>query len=517
VALGAVLATSAVAFFQRAFATQVADLDSFYHLGHAAAYAGGSLFDTSFPWARYSVVGAWGADLWWGFHVLLVPFAALWDLPGSIAVAGTVLTTALVAAVLLLGVRHRWVWPWMWPLLFLLAVPNVLYRHLMVRPHVLSLLALLLLLSALTRERWRAAGLATALLVWIHASLFWMPVVVLLAYAAAELLDRRFEATGGTARARLLQPSLAVGGGIVAGMLLRPHPVATLRLVDVQIFRVLREQSHGLPLSFGGELIPLPPAALGPSSWVLLLPWAVALVILVWSVAVRAGRLAELPRGDRLLMVTSGALSVLFLAVTLTVASRALVEWAAFATILVAMIWSRLPRTRAVRGWATGMTGLVTLLALPWIAGWLAMNVRLNALPNTHLRQAAIWMEERSDEGDVVFHAHWDNFAPLFGWNRTNHYVGGMDPIFQYAHDRELYWKHAHLARGTMAATTCGAYPCPPGSEVDTHTVLTDDFGARWVLVEPRRNPALFAYLTRDPRFDLSLRTRGEAVFEVLP
>ena len=55
----------------------VADLDGFYHVGHAAAYLEGSLLDPSLPWATRSVVGDLGGDLWWGFHVLLLPFAAL--------------------------------------------------------------------------------------------------------------------------------------------------------------------------------------------------------------------------------------------------------------------------------------------------------------------------------------------------------------------------------------------------------------------------------------------------------
>ena len=33
----------------------VADLDGFYHLGHAAAYLEGSPFDSSLPWATRSV------------------------------------------------------------------------------------------------------------------------------------------------------------------------------------------------------------------------------------------------------------------------------------------------------------------------------------------------------------------------------------------------------------------------------------------------------------------------------
>jgi hypothetical protein len=405
----------------------------------------------------------------------------------------------------------------MWPVFFLVAIPNVLYRLLMVRPHVLSLLAALALCSALSRRDWRLAALASGLLTWVHASIFWVPFVVLGAFGVAALADRRWAVgTPEPIWPRAAAPLGAVAGGAAAGLLLRPHPLATVKLVYVQIFQLFGERAEGLPLSFGGELIPLPVQALGPSAWLVLVAWAIALLFVGAAAWRRDGRLRELSLEDRLLMVGSGILSLTFLGVTLVVAGRAIVEWSAFATIFIAMAWSRIPTSPGRRSWATGMTGLIALLALPWISQWHALNVRLNALPDDHLRQAANWIQERSSEGDVVFHAHWDNFAALYGWNRQNHYLGGMDPIFQLAFDENLYWKHAHLAGGSMAATTCGSFPCEPGTEEDTHTVMVEDFDARWVLVEPARNPALFEYLAADPGFDLSLRTRGEAVFQIL-
>ena len=33
---------------------KIADLDGFYHIGHAFAYAEGSMFNTSMPWATQS-------------------------------------------------------------------------------------------------------------------------------------------------------------------------------------------------------------------------------------------------------------------------------------------------------------------------------------------------------------------------------------------------------------------------------------------------------------------------------
>ena len=55
------------------------------------------------------------------------------------------------------------------------------------------------------------------------------------------------------------------------------------------------------------------------------------------------------------------------------------------------------------------------------------------------------------------------------------------------------------------------------GVATDTHEALADHFGARWVLVEPRRNPRFTLYLLNDDRYRLALETQREAVFEILP
>jgi len=73
----ATLVAAFVVMVHLSLVPRVADLDSFYHIGHAAAYLDGSIFDTSLPWATQSVIADKGADLWWGFHMVLTPFAAL--------------------------------------------------------------------------------------------------------------------------------------------------------------------------------------------------------------------------------------------------------------------------------------------------------------------------------------------------------------------------------------------------------------------------------------------------------
>lgn len=502
-------------------APNVADLDSFYHLGHAAHYAVTSPFDTAFPWARVSAIGDLGADLWWGFHLLLLPFGGFGEPVDGIRVAGVLLSMVLLAGVLWICQRHRFVAPWLWPILFFVAVPSVFYRYVMVRPHVVSLLAALLLLSFLVRGRWWPVFAASAAVTWFHLSLFWLAPAVVAAYLVGRRLDRWFVAAppGAGDDDAPLPAGRAVAGvvaGSVAGWLLRPHPVAAARLADIQVFQLFREQAADLPLAFAQELRPLPLVALGWTAWYLLILWAAALAFLLWSLARKRSVLEAMPASERALLWASLVLSAGFLCLTVVAAGRALVEWAAFGLVTVALVATYVVSEPVSRRTIVMVLSLVTLLVTPWIIREHRINVRLNAVEPDHLREVATWLADHSEPGDVVFHAHWDNFGPLFARNRVNHYLGGMDPIFQYAHEPGLYWKYAYLSTDLATEWTCDAYPCSEGTGVDTYVSLTDDFGARWVLVEPRRNPKLFGYLLADARYEMALLTEREAVFQVL-
>jgi len=178
------------------------------------------------------------------------------------------------------------------------------------------------------------------------------------------------------------------------------------------------------------------------------------------------------------------------------------------------LAWSLVPP--AVRRRAA--PALVVLLAvhLTWGAHRHLLNARLVAFPPDEMREAATWIAENGEPGDVVFHAHWDNFGPLFAHNRTSRYLGGMDPIFQYAHDPGLYWEHFFLSGDLVVEYTCNAFPCYEGEATATWSAIRHHFGARWVLVEPARNPKLTLFLLNDANFELALETQHEAVFRVL-
>jgi len=492
---------------------KIPDLDAFYHLGHAAAYAQGSLLDTSFPWATQSVIADRGADLWWGFHVVLLPFTVPGSVEWGVRVAALALTFVLVGSFYAVLRRHAVSGAAWWTLAFFLAVPNVLFRELMLRPHVLSLAGALALLSFLARGRWWQAALVAAGVAWLHLSLAWAPVFVAITYALVRAVERALGVPRDPDGVPPVTALAAVTLGVLAGWLLRPHPIDTGALATVQIIRLFAERAAEAPLTFSAELLPLSVGDLGRSAWLFLIVWLAVMWIAVRGVW--TGRLGTKPN-ERTLVVSALLISSAFLLLTLLSARRAMEYWVGFGALAFPFQWTHVAPVARRR--AVVVSAAVVLGAhVAWSAWRHSLNVEMVAFPPDTMAEVAHFLEANSTPGDVVFHAKWDNFGPLFAHNRANRYLGGMDPIFQFSHDPRLYWEFFYISTDLHVEWTCDAFPCANGGATDTHHVLAEHFGARWVVVEPYRNPRFALYLLNDTgRYRLALETQREAVFEVL-
>ena len=65
--------------------------------------------------------------------------------------------------------------------------------------------------------------------------------------------------------------------------------------------------------------------------------------------------------------------------------------------------------------------------------------------PQDMFKEPATWLKENTNFGDIIFNTRWDNFSFLFFWNQHNHYINGMDPIFEYTFNKNLYIEHYFL------------------------------------------------------------------------
>ena len=253
---------------------KIADLDGFYHIGHAFAYAEGSMFDTSLPWATKSVVADRGADLWWGFHVGIMPFTVFGNVVWGIRLAAFLLTLTLATSFFWVLGPHDVPGAGWWTAVFLVAVPNAFFRHLSLSPHLISLPAGLALLSLLVNGRWRSVFLASVLITWVHLSLFWVGPVIVLPYVLVRFGEAMLGAPEGRWSVRPRQALSAVFLGTVAGWLLRPHPIEAGLLANVRIIRVLAQDGDRGTTAVGGRVVPGP--VHGAGAYVVALPCCVA-------------------------------------------------------------------------------------------------------------------------------------------------------------------------------------------------------------------------------------------------
>lgn len=283
-------------------------------------------------------------------------------------------------------------------------------------------------------------------------------------------------------------------------------------MLNTQLLQLFAQKAAGAPLTFAAELAPVGPRELVTTTWLFAFAWLTTVVLVIRAAAV--GHISQLGQSRATLLFLALALSGAFLLLALFSARRAMEQWIGFGFLAIPLFWSTFRPPD--RQWLRIAGGLLLAAHLVWTGYRQSLNLELVAYPANVMAEAAAFLEAESEIGDLVFHTRWDNFGPLFARNRANRYLGGMDPIFQFAHDAGAFWEFFYLSIDATREATCNAYPCQDGVISDTHTVLTEHFGARWVLVEPRRNPRFALYLLNDDRYRLALETMHEAVFEVL-
>jgi hypothetical protein len=312
-------------------------------------------------------------------------------------------------------------------------------------------------------------------------------------------------------------------------MLLRPNPIGAAKLLYVQIISLAAAKQEQVPLLFGSDLLPgadpirVKPGAVVSDFWPFVILWLGAVFVFVAALFTPECRLS---RRSRSLLWTSLLLSAFSLWSALSIAWRSVDLFVAFAVTLVAAVFTFLLRGGGTEDGAWMSRRARTILAaygglLLAFMAWHALSQHTGQMKTAgslpyRYQEAAEWLRDHSQPDEIVFNNNWDVFPELFYWNEHNRYIGGMDPIFQYAYNKELYWKAHHLYIDTAARYTWAG---PTGSLAppeETYTVLREDFNAAYLAVVEKRTPRLYSYLVSDPRFQPAIESGGLTIFELL-
>lgn len=450
---------------------------------------------------QYSVINKYSADIWYGFHLFLIPFTYFPDPILGLRVAGFAITSFLLLAFFWSLKRLKVAAKFLWPFLLFFSSPLVSYHLIMARPHVVSLGLGALLYSFLAVENLWGIFFASLGISFFHLSLFWSALLILGVFFIVKFFVEKV---------LVWQSVLVALAGLVAGWLLRPNPWGATKIAYVQIAQLMLVKQAGIPLHSGMELYPLPWGDLGFFALFLAL-WLVAILVFVRA---RVGRRTESAR-QVVILWSSFILSVIFWLMTMFVAERSFDFWAVFGVIFMASVFTYLLRDKVKIFVATFGAAIFIIMA---VYGIYQIGKFLNTVGTDARRfqPAMEWLKNNSKSGDVVFNVSWDYFPELFFWNTKNFYASGMDPIFQYVYNPNMYWEAYYLETGKTAQYTCAATACAPKELEETYTALTRDFKVKYLFLDKHFDVNLYDYFSTDKRFILRYENSNAAVFEVL-
>ena len=409
--------------------------DAYYHI--AMAERGPAVFTAKkFPALELSVWRDTFADKELLYHFMLCGLVRIQKLfvselhapfhfPAFVFI--TVLLVSLLFAMKRFGVAPPLYLPM--TMLALMSAPNVMFRVLMLRPHVFSLTLMLVLCGLLVRGslRWKLGwALVIALIyTWSYSNPQFIVIPVLF-FAAADLPANGWKS---------LLPVAAAVLGVILGLLIHPQFPNTFIIWKVQTIDAL----FGPLLTEGvrsGTLMPpvemMSPGVIWNRNALPMYIFAYLNFLIFARLIARLGW-KKVPASYYAL----GGLSLVFTVGTFLVLRT--IEYAGpFTGLFGALVWSMalrekifLPGTDRPKKFCLILTLAVFLPA----GAAAAMNISYAASITPPAERIGTWMERNLPERTLVVNLSWGDFPALFHANSKQVFLWGMDPEFSMAAD----------------------------------------------------------------------------------
>ena len=506
--LGVILLLAGIALALQFSTPNIADPDAFYHMAHAKVYAERGIFYSEFPWAQFSIIKELKSDIWYGFHLFLIPFTYFKNGVLGIKLAGAFITFLTLGGFYFALNKLKIKWPILWTLVFVLATPDVMYRLTMTRPHNLSV-ALTVIIFALflsSSKRWPLFILGF-IAAFLHSALSWLPLAVVILTSLVLKLRRE---------PAKFKHIIYLALGVITGLLARPNPLGGLKLAYIQVVQIIIVKWQNIPLTFGRELkTPNLDSVLRNILPIFLIG---IIGIILYKIVIKKYRSNEI-NNSKNIFLSSLTVSVFFLLITLFVARRSYDIFTGFTLITASSALSiYLNKLTNIKYKNFVVSGLII------VAGFLSLNsvplfkaYNADAWAPDDMKESSLWLKENAKAGEIVFNTSWDQFGSLMYWNNQNYYINGMDPIFEYAFSPALYWKNHFLLADVGYTNTCGLIRCKQEEIETTPSVLINDFKASYIVLKKSRNPKTYFYWVKDNTFPLVFENKKEAVFKIPP
>ncbi len=477
------LATFFLLLLLRAGSWQLAGTDAFFHLSVAQWIGENGFRDLHLPWTRFSLFAEQWGDKEFLFHALLVPFSSAEKLQrgGVIALClFNALQSSLLAWIGLRWFGRRGAWL---PVAVAAANAGVWLRYDLLRPHLLSMM--LLLLAALAISRSSKRGLAFVSFLYPLCYTAWQTLWILCVFVAGILWFFR--------RERLWYLVLIPPLGLAAGIFAHPAFPANINVWYHQnIVYFLIKNS----VSVGVEIYPLTTAQfLLSASPALFFLFAAFFTTYPWTGA------GPVSRNEMICAGFAVPFSVL------TLLSYRFIEYAApFLACYFFFLLNRLCLNPKLPSEFRRRRDLLLASLLVYAAGFNFLIARITSAPEE--QRVAF----KSTEDEIQFRNALPEGARVAAqWDSTSHYIFAapqaaylnvLDPVFMYAVDPKLAYTETAFFSG---ASRNPAY------------VVEAAFDSEYVALHGLKKSRLLEQLTADPRFSLHHDGRPHRIFRLVP
>jgi hypothetical protein len=414
--LAAVFLAAAALFSLLHFrAPDLMEFDSYFHARMGALVMEQGLIH-EFPWMQFTIQRDHYADPYLAFHVYL----GLWlkvlpAHPFTAVKLAMIVLLGLIAVVyvkVVQAIHPRWVWLAVALLPATLAGP-VYQRLLSIRPHVLSILILLVGLWTILRKKWWLLGAVSFLYAYSYSAPVLLPAVALIASVAFSVEEKK----------PAWRPFVFSFGGLVAGLVLNPFFPHDIRYLYAVLFKMAVRDLAAAPV----ELQPLASAE-------------VLSMNVVSFAALFAGLLAVLTMGRRLsgkglfFFATTGAFFVL-----LMVSFRYVEYWPFVASLgastLLREAYAEEPRAGRVLTKAVSAALAGAFLLLGAAGAWAGYGKARPLVPYPAVKEIADILDREAEPGDIVYTNEYAAPMGLFYGSAKARYVLMSDPeLMRIAH-----------------------------------------------------------------------------------
>ena len=410
--------------------------DTYYHI--AMAERGPSVFCAKkFPALELSVWRDHFADKELLYHWTLRGLLKLQELFGfpvrvpyhfpALVLIG-LLCASLLFAMKRLGVAPPLYLPM--TMLALMSAPNVMYRILMLRPHVLSLILMFFLCGQLAEGPLRRRLIWTLLISLVYAWSYSNPQFIVIPVLFFAFASCRQDGWKG------LLLVVAALGGVMLGLLIHPQFPNTFLIWKVQSFDALfgpllqsgvrqystlvsPQEMHAPHVIWNCRALPM-----------------YAFVYLNFLIFARL--IAKLGwKNIPPVFYAVGGLSLLFTGGTFLVLRT--IEYAGpFAGLFGAMVWSLALKEKVFlpgRDRPARSALILTLLTFIPAGFSTGLNIGYSSSMSRPATELGAWMERNLPEGELVVNLNWGEFPQLFHGSRKQVFLWGMDPEFSIAAD----------------------------------------------------------------------------------